>query len=104
MKPYLMVVLAGSLAASGCADRVGTVNSAARGTAIGTGVGAIAGGVIGGGAGGALAGAAVGAAAGGAVGVLLEKRQPRAYYRDTRGYCYYLDRDGKTVYDDKAMC
>ena len=28
----------------------------------------------------------------------------RQYYRDTRGYCYYVDRNGQPIYDYNARC
>ena len=104
MRYVMLTAVAGSLLVSGCATGNRTGNNAVRGAAIGTGIGALAGGVIGGGTGGAMAGAAVGAVAGGAAGALITKQQPRAYYRDTRGYCYYVDRNGKPTYDAKARC
>jgi hypothetical protein len=73
------------------------------GAGAGAAVGAIAGAALGGDA---LGGAAVGALAGGAIGALV--RGPiikgRQYYKDTRGYCYYIDRDGKAHYDGSVRC
>src|SRR6476620_10676710 len=63
------------------------------GAAAGAAVGALGGAALGdpvGGAGlGAIAGGAIGAAVPGTV------FQGRQYYRDVRGYCYYVDRNGK---------
>jgi hypothetical protein len=42
--------------------------------------------------------AATGAAV---IGAVVNGRQ---YYRDTRGYCYYVDRNGQPVYDNTTRC
>ena len=73
-------------------------------------------GVLGGAALGALAGQAggvnpvtgaiAGAVAGGAAGMLV--RGPvikgRQYYKDSHGYCYYVDETGQPVYDPAVTC
>lgn len=100
--PLLSAAVATSLALGGCAttypqDRqaVGTVT----GMAIGAGIGAVAGSVIPGiGTG---AGAAVGGMLGGVVGAVVNGRQ---YYRDTRGYCYYVDQNGQPHYNYDVRC
>ena len=72
--------------------------------------GALVGGAIGGLAGAALGGhaipgAAVGAVAGGALGAATTAIKPqRRYFRDTRGYCYYVDQSGQPVYDYNVRC
>jgi hypothetical protein len=75
-------------------------------------------------AGQAATGAAVGALGGAAVGAILPGVSPiggaiaggiagavlgavvngRQYYRDTRGSCYYVDREGRPIYDYNARC
>ena len=60
-------------------------------------------------AGNAVAGAAIGAAGGaiaGAIlgGVLGASVNGRQYYRDTRGYCYYVDQYGQPHYSYDIRC
>ena len=75
------------------------VASGATGAVIGAGAGALAGSVIPGiGTG---AGAAVGGVLGGMVGAIVGDRQ---YYRDTRGYCYYVDQRGQVHYNYSVRC
>ncbi len=51
---------------------------------------------------GATAGGVVGGAIGGLVkGPIIKKRQ---YYRDTQGYCYFLDRNGRVYLDKSVKC
>jgi uncharacterized protein YcfJ len=91
-----------SLALSGCAvdpARDHVVASGATGAAIGAGAGALAGSVLPGiGTG---AGAVVGAVVGGTAGLIIGGHQ---YYRDTRGYCYYVDRYGQPHYNYNVRC
>lgn len=51
-------------------------------------------------------GAAAGMIAGGAVGAATTPHAPkqRRYYRDTRGYCYYIDARGQPRYDYTVSC
>ena len=53
-----------------------------------------------------VAGAAVGMVAGGAVGAAVKGpvRHERQYYRDSRGYCYYVDPNGRPVYAPAVRC
>jgi uncharacterized protein YcfJ len=81
-------------------------NAATRtvyGAAAGAAIGALAGSALGGDA---FSGAAAGAVAGGAAGALIPGTvfHGRQYYRDTRGYCYYIDRDGQPQYDGTVRC
>jgi hypothetical protein len=93
---------ASSLALGGCATTPSydhPVAPAATGAAVGAGAGALAGSVLPGiGTG---AGAAVGAVVGGAVGLVVGGKQ---YYRDTRGYCYYVDSAGQPHYNYNVRC
>jgi hypothetical protein len=53
-----------------------------------------------------VAGAAAGMIAGGAVGAATNSNNPkrRHYYKDTRGYCYYMDKAGQPKYDYNVKC
>jgi hypothetical protein len=98
----LTAAAASSIALSGCASTPASdhaIATTATGAAIGAGAGALAGSVLPGiGTG---AGAAVGAAVGGVVGAMIGGRQ---YYRDTRGYCYYVDSAGQPHYNYNVRC
>jgi hypothetical protein len=80
-----------------------TGKRAMYGAAAGAAIGAVAGTAVGADA---IGGAAMGAIAGGAVGALVPGRigHGRQYYRDTRGYCYYIDRNGKPRYAGSVHC
>ena len=73
------------------ADRVGTADRAVGGAV----AGAILPGVSVG------QGAIAGAILGGVLGAVVNGRQ---YYRDTRGYCYYVDRYGQPHYNYNVRC
>lgn len=93
---------ASSLALSGCATNSPydhQVASTATGAAIGAGAGALAGSVLPGV--GTGAGAIAGAVLGGVVGAVVGGHQ---YYRDTRGYCYYVDQYGQPHYSYNIRC
>jgi len=68
---------------------------AALGAAGGAAVGAVIPGVN------PIEGAVAGAVLGGVLGAVIKGRQ---YYRDTRGYCYYVDQYGNPIYDYNARC
>jgi phage tail tape-measure protein len=53
-----------------------------------------------------ITGAAVGMVAGGAIGAATTAHvgRHRHYYRDTRGYCYYIDENGQAQYDLNVTC
>jgi outer membrane lipoprotein SlyB len=74
-------------------------NQKAANVATGAAVGAIAGKVIPGVSTGA--GAIAGAILGGVLGATVNGRQ---YYRDTRGYCYYVDQYGQPHYSYDIRC
>ena len=122
----LAVIAAGSLAAAGCAtypNQYGydpyynngyynngyygqpgyTYDSQGRrvvtGAAVGAATGAVAGAVIPGVSVGQ--GAIAGAILGGVLGATVHGRQ---YYRDTRGYCYYVDQYGQPHYSYDIRC
>jgi hypothetical protein len=102
----LTAAIAASVAVSGCAttDPYGYNNRAsdsqvAGGAAVGAGLGAIAGAVLPG------VKPVTGAIAGGIAGAVLGARvNNRQYYRDTQGYCYYVDQYGRPVYDRNVRC
>lgn len=71
----------------------------ASGAAIGGVVGAVAGAVIPGVS--PIVGAIGGAVLGGVAAAVINNRQ---YYRDTRGACYYVDRNGNPIYDYNTRC
>lgn len=98
----LVTSLSAALSVGGCAHQ-NAANRTLGGAAIGAGVGALAGSALGGGA---FTGAVTGAVVGGAVGALVKGPVigNRQYYRDSRGYCYYVDRDGKAIYSPEAQC
>ncbi len=54
----------------------------------------------------AIVGVAAGMVAGGAAGALIKGRtvHGRQYYRDTRGYCYYITASGKPKYNSSVNC
>jgi hypothetical protein len=121
----LAAVVAGSLAAAGCAtypnqygyDPYGYNNGyynngynngyyydsqgrrIATGAAVGAVGGAVAGAVLPGVS--PVGGAVAGAILGGVLGAVVHGRQ---YYRDTRGYCYYVDQYGQPHYSYDVRC
>src|SRR5687767_5379872 len=112
-KIALSAALAASFAVSACATNPYGYNNdpyygggnndqarrAATGAAIGGAAGAVAGAVIPGVS--PVGGAVAGAVLGGVLGAVVNNRQ---YYRDTRGYCYYVDQYGQPHYDYQVRC
>jgi uncharacterized protein YcfJ len=110
MKKFaLTAALAGSLAIAGCAhqqhpyyghhQQSDQAGRAAAGAAIGGAAGAIGGAIIPGVS--PVGGAVAGAVLGGVIGANIQGRQ---YYRDTRGYCYWVDQHGRPHYDYNVRC
>jgi hypothetical protein len=109
----LAVVVAGSIAATGCATSpygydpyYGNnyyANDQARRAATGAAVGGLAGAAVGAVVPGVspIGGAVAGAVLGGVLGAVVNGRQ---YYRDTRGYCYYFDQYGQPHYNYSVRC
>lgn len=98
MKGLLVSVSVAAAAAVGaCASNPDSVNRVLVGTAAGAGVGALVGG---------FEGAVLGAAAGGGIGSVIKDRgdEKRRYYRDTRGRCYFVDGEGRAVYETNVRC
>ncbi|HVF36818.1 MAG TPA: glycine zipper domain-containing protein [Sphingomicrobium sp.] len=75
------------------------MNRAATGAAVGGAAGAAIGAVVPGVR--PVTGAVVGAILGGVASQVIRGRQ---YYRDTRGYCYYVDQYGNPIYDYNTRC
>jgi uncharacterized protein YcfJ len=76
-------------------------------TAVGAGVGAAIGAAAGTAVGAdPITGAAAGMVAGGAIGALVKGPviKDRQYYRDSRGYCYYVDAKGNPKYARGVKC
>ncbi len=106
-KAALTAMLVAGIGVTGCATTNdpyydGRSNTAGRaatggviGAAVGAGVGAVVPGVS------AVEGAVAGGIAGAVLGAVVNGRQ---YYRDTRGYCYYVDNQGRPIYDYNARC
>lgn len=111
MKKVMMsAVLASGIMVTGCAtnpynndpyygNRPNQAGRAATGAAVGAAVGAGLGAVVPGVS--TVEGAVAGGIAGAVLGAVVNGRQ---YYRDTRGYCYYVDQYGRPVYDYNARC
>ena len=110
MKNYLGITaaLVASVAVSGCATNPygyqdpyaqQQTQRAATGAAAGALGGAVAGAIIPGVS--TTEGAIAGAVLGGVLGAVIKGRQ---YYRDTRGYCYYVDQYGRPIYDYNTRC
>jgi hypothetical protein len=101
----LASAIASSVALSGCATNPYGYNNnpqatrAATGAVIGGATGAVAGAVMPGVN--PVTGAVVGAVLGGVIGAVVKGKQ---YYRDTRGYCYYVDQYGNPIYDYNVRC
>ena len=104
----LTAALAASIAVTGCATnpygyndpyRAEQQRRAATGAAGGAVAGAVLGAVIPGVS--TVEGAVAGAVLGGVAASVIRGRQ---YYRDTRGYCYYVDQYGRPVYDYNTRC
>ena len=111
-KVALSAALAASFAVSACATNPYGYNDpyygggnndqarrAATGAVVGGAAGAVAGAVIPGVS--PVGGAVAGAVLGGVLGAVINNRQ---YYRDTRGYYYYVDSQGRPIYDYNTRC
>ena len=111
MKKFILTAAVASiLPLSACAtnpngynDGYNNSNSQARRA----GTGAVGGAILGGVAGAIIPGvstvegAIVGGIAGAVLGAVVNNRQ---YYRDTQGYCYYVDQYGRPMYDRNVRC
>jgi len=103
----LASAIAASVSVAGCAtDQYGggyQYDSQGRRVATGAAIGGVTGAVVGAVVPGInpVTGAVVGAVLGGVAGAVIKGRQ---YYRDTRGYCYYVDQYGNPIYDYNVRC
>ena len=105
-RSLLCIAVAPLLAACATTDAYGNRDVGAR-----TGIGIALGGALGALAGHAagldpVAGAAAGMVVGGAAGYALpggEVDKDRQYYRDTQGYCYYVDAAGMSHYGNPPV-
>lgn len=98
----ISAMAAASLSLAGCATTPAQqhqTGATVAGAGIGGVAGAIAGSVLPGI--GTTTGAVAGAVLGGVVGSVIGGRQ---YYRDTRGYCYYVDQNGRPQYNYNVRC
>jgi len=92
----LFIASTAMISMTGC---VSTGSQTGDGALIGAAGGALLGQAIGGNTGSTLAGAAIGGLAGAAIGNNEEKKN-RRYYRDSRGYTYYIGSDGRRYYQN----
>ena len=109
MKRLVLASIAASVSLAGCATNPYGYNDGvqddsqgrrvATGAAIGGATGAVVGAVVPGVN--PVTGAVVGAVLGGVAGAVIKGKQ---YYRDTRGYCYYVDQYGNPIYDYNTRC
>ncbi len=111
MKKFILTaVVASILPLSACAtdpygynDPYRSGSSQGNRAATGAVGGAVLGGVIGAVVPGVstVEGAIAGGIAGAVLGAVVNNRQ---YYRDTQGYCYYVDQYGRPIYDRNVRC
>ena len=111
MKKFILTaVVASILPLSACAtDSYGNdpyrSGGSSQGSRAATGAvgGAVLGGVIGAVVPGVstVEGAIAGGIAGAVLGAVVNNRQ---YYRDTQGYCYYVDQNGRPIYNRDVRC
>jgi outer membrane lipoprotein SlyB len=108
-KALLTAALVAGVSVSGCAtSRYGDpyynggqtqAGRAATGAAVGALGGAAVGAIVPGVS--PVTGAIAGGIAGAVLGAVVNNRQ---YYRDTRGSCYYVDANGRPIYDYNVRC
>lgn len=108
-KLILTAAVATILPLSACATNPNGYNDGYRSNSQGTraATGGVAGAVLGGVAGAIIPGVSTveGAIAGGIVGAVLGAVvNNRQYYRDTQGYCYYVDQYGRPIYNRNVRC
>ena len=110
MKKFILAAAVASiLPLSACATNPNGYNDGYNRSSQGSraATGAVGGAILGGVAGAIIPGvstvegAIAGAVLGGVLGAVVKGRQ---YYRDTRGYCYYVDQYGRPIYDRNVRC
>jgi len=107
VKRRLLISIPLAVTLCACATNpYGSPPNAATRTVYGAAAGTLVGALVGSAMGDAVSGAAAGAVAGGALGATVPGTifQGRQYYRDTRGYCYYIDQTGQPQYDGTVNC
>jgi uncharacterized protein YcfJ len=108
MRKHILAAMLGvaGLALGACAtDRYGyRDNDQLERAAVGAAIGAATGAAVGAASDLEIEeGAAIGAVAGGVIGAATSSN--RDWYRDGQGYCYYLDRSNRRIYDyDRRDC
>ncbi len=112
-KFFLAAAVASILPLSACAtnpygnDRYGNGGYGSNNQGRNAATGAVGGAILGGVAGAVIPGvstvegAIAGGIAGAVIGAVVNNRQ---YYRDTQGYCYYVDQYGRPIYDRNVRC
>ena len=105
-KLVLAAAAASTMSLSACAtygDPYYQSNTQASRAATGAAIGALGGAAVGAVVPGVspVTGAIAGGVAGAVLGAVIHNKQ---YYRDTRGYCYYVDQYGRPVYDYNVRC
>lgn len=108
-KFFLTTAVASILTLSACATNPNGYNDPYRSSSQGSraATGAVGGAILGGVAGAIIPGVSTveGAIAGGIAGAVLGAVvNNRQYYRDTQGYCYYVDQYGRPIYDRNVRC
>lgn len=102
LTPLLVLPLLSACATDPYTGRADSSSRIMGGALLGGAMGALGGQMLGGNA---VSGAAAGMVAGGALGAATTAHLPRRqYYRDTRGYCYYIDQSGQPRYDYSVTC
>lgn len=102
LTPLLVLPLLSACATDPYTGRADSSSRIMGGALLGGAVGALGGQAMGGNA---ITGAAAGMLAGGALGAATTAHvKHRQYYRDTRGYCYYVDQYGQPHYNYNTRC
>jgi uncharacterized protein YcfJ len=102
LTPLVILPLLGACSTDPYTGRPDSSSRIMGGALLGGAVGALGGQMMGGNA---VSGAAAGMLAGGALGAASTAHvHHRRYYRDTRGYCYYIDQSGQPQYDYSVRC
>jgi len=110
MKKFILAAAVASiLPLSACATNPNGYNDGYNRSSQGSraATGAVGGAILGGVAGAIIPGVSTveGAIAGGIAGAVLGAVvNNRQYYRDTQGYCYYVDQYGRPIYDRNVRC
>ena len=102
LTPLLVLPLLSACATDPYTGRADSSSKIMGGALLGGAVGALGGQMLGGNA---VTCAAAGMVAGGALGAATTAHvHHRKYYKDTRGYCYYIDQKGQPQYNYNVTC